>query len=143
MSRAFMKELEDAPELKIVSGPREHSVTPAGMHALQQKLGATKDDETRRSLQDELDAAVVVQPPSDRSIVAFGAAVTVQPNDQKDERVFTIVGETEMDVPGGKITDASPLGKALLGAHVGEDVVWHRPVGDVTLRIKGIRYSDH
>jgi transcription elongation factor GreB len=143
MSRAFMKELEDAPELKIVSGPREHSVTPAGKRALQQKLKTTLDDQTRRLLQDELDSAVVVEPPSDRSVVAFGAAVTVQPDDQKGERVFTIVGESEMDVPGGKITDASPLGKALLGAHVGEDVVWHRPVGDVTLRVKGIRYPDH
>jgi len=138
-----MKELEDAPELKIVPVQREHSMTPGGMRALQKKLKATKDDETRRSLQDELDTAVVVGPPDDRSVVAFGAAVTVQPDDQKDERVFTIVGESEMDVPGGKITDASPLGKALLGAHVGEDVVWHRPVGDVTLRIKGIRYSNH
>jgi len=138
-----MKELEDTPELKIVSGPREHSITPAGLRALQQKLKAAEDEHARRLLQEELDAAVVVGPPRDRSVVAFGAAVTVQPNDQNDERVFTIVGESEMDVPGGKITDASPLGKALLGAHVGEDVVWHRPVGDVTLRIKGIRYSDH
>jgi len=138
-----MKELEDAPEPKLHSGPRPHSVTPAGMRALQKKLKATKDAEMRRSLQDELDAAVVVQPPDDRSVVAFGAAVTVQPNDQKEERVFTIVGESEMDVPGGKITDASPLGQALLGAHVGDDVVWHRPVGDVTLHVKGIRYSDH
>ena len=95
-----MKELEDAPEPKIVSGPREHSMTPGGMRALEKKLKATKDDETRRSLQDELDSAVVVGPPDDRSVVAFGAAVTVQPNDQKDERVFTIVGESEMDVPG-------------------------------------------
>ena len=138
-----MKELEDAPEPKIVSGPREHSITPAGMRALQQKLKTTKDVETRRSLQDELEASVVVGPPSDRNVVAFGAAVTVQPNDQKDDRVFTIVGESEMDVPGGKITDASPLGQALLGAHVGDDVVWHRPVGDVTLRVKEIRYPDH
>ncbi|HEY1729429.1 MAG TPA: GreA/GreB family elongation factor [Candidatus Baltobacteraceae bacterium] len=143
MSRAFMKELEDAPEPKFVSGPREHSITPAGKRALQKKLKTTKDDETRRALQDELDASVVIEPPGDRSIVAFGAAVTVQPNDQKDDRVFTIVGESEMDVADGKITDASPLGKALLGAHVGDDVVWHRPVGDVTLRVKAIRYEDH
>ncbi len=135
-----MKDLEDAPEPKFVSGPREHSITPGGMRALQKKLKATKDDDERRTLQDELDAAVVVEPPSDRSVVAFGAAVTVQPNDQKDERVFTIVGESEMDAPGGKITGVSPLGQALLGAHVGEVVVWHRPVGDVTLRVKAISY---
>lgn len=137
-----MKELEDAPELKF-SGPREHSMTPDGLRALQTKLKAAKDDETRRSLQDEIDAAVVVEPPNDRSVVAFGAAVTVQPNDQKDERVFTIVGDHEMDVAGGKVTDASPLGQALLGAHVGDDVLWRRPVGDVKLRVKAIRYDDH
>jgi len=135
-----MKELEDAPELKFVSGPREHSMTPGGLRELQKKLKATKDDDARRLLQDELDAAVVVGPPDDRSVVAFGAAVTVQPDDQKDERVFTIVGESEMDVPGGRITGVSPLGQALLGAHVGDEVVWHRPVGDVTLRVKAISY---
>jgi transcription elongation factor GreB len=143
MSRAFMKEHEDAPEPKIVSGHRPHSVTPAGMKALKKKLSVTKDADTKRALQDELDSAVLVEPPKDRSIVAFGASVTVQPGDEKAERVFTIVGESEMDVADGKITGASPLGKALLGAHIGDDVVWHRPVGDVTLRVKGIRYPDH
>jgi transcription elongation GreA/GreB family factor len=143
MSRAFMKDLEDAPELKISSGARPHSVTPAGLQALQKKLEAEKSDDARRTLQDELDTAVLVGPPDDHSVVAFGASVTVEPNDQKGERVFTIVGDHEMDVPGGKITDASPLGQALLGAHVGDDVVWHRPVGDITLRVKAIRYHDH
>ncbi len=42
-----MKELEDAPEPKFVSGPREHSITPGGMRALQKKLKATKDDDER------------------------------------------------------------------------------------------------
>ncbi|MGH7717188.1 MAG: GreA/GreB family elongation factor [Vulcanimicrobiaceae bacterium] len=142
MSRAFMKELEDAPEPKIVSGSRPHSLTPAGMQALQKKLKAEKDHEARRTLQDELETAVVIPPPDDRSIVAFGASVRVKPNDENGERVFTIVGEHEMDVAGGKITDASPLGQALIGAHVGENVVWHRPVGDVTLHVKAISYQD-
>jgi transcription elongation factor GreB len=143
MSRAFMKDREDAPELKISSGARAHSVTPAGMQALLKKLEAEKSDDARRTLQDELDAAILVGPPDDHSVVAFGASVTVEPNDQKGERVFTIVGEHEMDVAGGKVTDASPLGQALLGAHVGDDVVWRRPVGDVRLRVTAIRYDDH
>jgi transcription elongation factor GreB len=139
MSRAFMKEMEDAPEPKVISSARPHSMTPSGLRSLKAKLAATKDEGTRRALQDEIDAAVIVEPPKDRSVVAFGAAVTVK-GDNVGEKTFTIVGETEMDVPNGKITDASPLGKALIGGHVGDRVTWKRPAGDVALEIKSIRY---
>lgn len=135
-----MKELEDAPEPKIISNARPHSITPAGLRALRDRLAAAKDDGVRRALQDEIDTAVVVDPPKDQSVVAFGAAVTVQ-GEGVGEKTFTIVGESEMDVPKGKITDASPLGKALLGARVGDQVTWKRPAGDVALKIKAIRYD--
>lgn len=136
-----MKEHEDAPEPKIISAARPHSVTPAGLRALQGRLAAAKDDDARRSVQDEIDACVLVRPPADRSVVAFGATVTVQPQGARSDQTFTIVGESEMDVAHGKITDASPLGKALLGGHVGDRVTWERPVGDVALVIKSIHYD--
>ena len=134
-----MKELEDAPEPKVISSARPHSMTPAGLRALKAKLAAANDESARRALQDEIDTAVVVEPPKDRSTVAFGAAVTVH-GESLGEKTFTIVGESEMDVAKGKITDASPLGKALIGGHVGDRVTWKRPAGDVALEIKAIRY---
>lgn len=140
MSRAFMKELEDAPEPKVVTSQRPHPMTPAAFRALEVALSSEKDEERARALRDELDAAVIVGPPDDRSVVAFGARVTVTGEDGK-EQTFTIVGEHELDVAKGKITDASPLGAALIGARVGDRVVWKRPVGDLPLIIKAIRYD--
>src|SRR5579872_3819175 len=140
MSRAFMKEMEDAPEPKVISSARPHSMTPAGLRALHAKLAAAGDEGARRAVQDEIDTAVVVEPPKDRSVVAFGASVTVN-GEGVGEKTFTIVGESEMDVAKGKITDASPLGKALIGGHAGDHVTWKRPAGDVALTIKAIRYD--
>ena len=135
-----MKELEDAPEPKVVTSQRPRPMTPAAFRALEAAVANEKDDERRRALRDELDDAVIVGPPEDRSVVAFGARVTVTGEGGKDQ-TFTIVGEHELDVAKGKITDASPLGSALVGARVGDRVIWKRPVGDVPLTIKAIRYD--
>lgn len=140
MSRAFMKELEDAPEPKIVSAPRSRPMTPAGVRALRAALERETDEERRRALRDELDSAIEVAPPDDRSVVALGAHVTVAREDGS-QQTFTIVSEPEMDVASGKITDASPLGKALVGSHAGNRVVWKRPVGDIPLVVKAVRYE--
>jgi transcription elongation GreA/GreB family factor len=140
MSRAFMKELEDAPEPKVVTSQRPLPMTPAAFRALEAAIASEKNEERRRALRDQLDEAVIVGPPEDRSVVAFGAHVVVAGDDGKEQK-FTIVGEHEMDVAKGKITDASPLGTALLGGRVGDRVVWKRPVGDAELTIKAIRYD--
>ena len=135
-----MKELEDAPEPKVVTSQRPRPMTPAAFRALEAALAGEKDEARALALRDELDAAVIVGPPDDRSVVAFGARVTVTREDGK-EQTFTIVGEHELDVAKGKITDASPLGAALVGARVGDRVVWKRPVGNLPLTIKAIRYD--
>src|SRR5579872_620419 len=140
MSRAFMKELEDAPQPKLLTSQRPRPMTPAAFRALEAALAGEKDEERRRVLRDELDEAVIVNPPDDRSVVAFGAHVTVARDDGKEQK-FTIVGEHEMDVAKGKITDHSPLGVALVGGRAGDRVVWKRPVGDAQLTIKSIRYD--
>ena len=56
------------------------------------------------------------------------------------ERRFTIVGEDEADPSAGKISWVSPLARVLVGASVGDTVVWKRPAGDKNLEITKIRY---
>ncbi|SRR5579875_1298068 len=140
MSRAFMKELEDAPEPRVAAPQRSRPMTPHAFRALEALLANETDGERRRALQDDLEAAQIVEPPDDRGLVAFGAHVTVAGDDGK-EQTFTIVGEHELDVAKGKITDASPLGAALVGSRVGDRVIWKRPIGDLSLIIKAIRYD--
>jgi transcription elongation factor GreB len=142
MSRAFVKELEDKdlPEQPIRTRTGSRTITAKGLATLKARLAKATDDKERALLQDELDNSIVGEPPKDRKTVGFGAHVTVAGAAEND-RTFSIVGEFEMDVASGKITENSPLGKALFGARVGDRVVWHRPVGDATLTVKAIAYD--
>ena len=71
--------------------------------------------------------------------VHFGAAVRIVDEDGKVHQ-FTIVGDNEADVGAGRISWASPLAKAMMGARVGDVVVWRRPAGDIEVEIAGISY---
>lgn len=81
------------------------------------------------------------EPPEDRSTVGFGASVTVD-SVGTPESTFVIVTDDDADVNRGKIGITSPLAVALLGKRKGERAIWHRPVGDRHLRIRGVDYGD-
>jgi transcription elongation GreA/GreB family factor len=72
--------------------------------------------------------------------VHFGAVVSIQ-DEQGKARRFTIVGDDEADVGAGKISWASPLARAMMGARAGDTVVWHRPAGDTEVDIVDIAYA--
>ncbi len=59
----------------------------------------------------------------------FGATVTLLDEDDKPNR-YQIVGMTEADARKGRISYNSPLGKALIGRKVGEEVEVTVPSGD-------------
>ncbi len=71
-------------------------------------------------------------------IVSVGSTVTVVKKGDKDERVFTVVGSEESDVATGKISNESPIGKALLGKKAGDSVSTQTPKGEVTYTVKKI-----
>jgi transcription elongation factor GreA len=52
--------------------------------------------------------------------------------------VYHLVGSAEANPADGKISIESPLGKALIGAKVGEKVRINAPGGEITFTIKGI-----
>jgi transcription elongation factor GreA len=68
--------------------------------------------------------------------VQIGSTVKVDGSDGKE--VFTIVGSTEASPREGKISNESPVGRALLGKHKGESVVVHVPAGDFSYKILDI-----
>jgi transcription elongation factor GreB len=141
MSRAFMKDHEDAPEPVIVRERREpHPVTPSGLRRLQAELAAAEDARLRGELEERIASAILAEPPADPGVVAFGATVTVKGASRSDQS-FTIVSEEEVDIASGKINVTSPLGETLLGARVGDTVDWHRPAGDRKLTVLGIHYD--
>lgn len=69
----------------------------------------------------------------DRKTVGLGCTVAVNIDGKKE--IFTIVGEWEADPKEKKISHTSPLGKALLGKKVGEEVTVEAPVGKINYKI--------
>jgi transcription elongation factor GreA len=69
--------------------------------------------------------------------VQIGSTVTVDGEDGVE--TFTIVGSTEARPSNGRISNESPVGRALLGRKKGDKVVVHVPAGDVTFAITNIQ----
>ena len=73
--------------------------------------------------------------PTDR--VGIGSHVTVAEDDGEPE-TYHIVGSTEADPRSGRISNESPLGRALLGYRVGDEVIVNAPAGILCFRIIAI-----
>ena len=67
--------------------------------------------------------------------VMVGTKVKVFDEDFDEEYTYKIVGSTEANPMEEKISDESPVGKALLGKKVGDEVVVEAPAGEIKLKI--------
>ncbi|WP_431298363.1 GreA/GreB family elongation factor [Tabrizicola sp. BL-A-41-H6] len=156
MSRAFVKEstgeLDPLPDLPI--SPHPNYVTPRGLAALKDRLLARQADlqalraraerldkqpeaaaeRDIRYLEARLRSAIVIDPASDTRAVAFGHVVTVE-DEAGAIATYEITGEDEADATVGRIAPQSPLARALIGAEVGDEVVWRKPTGSVRLTV--------
>jgi transcription elongation factor GreA len=61
--------------------------------------------------------------------VGFGSTVTLENPNNGGKVTYQIVGPDESDIPSGKISIASPLGKALIGKEVDDEVIVQTPGG--------------
>ena len=82
---------------------------------------------------EELISRAKVVEKTDNSIVSVGNKVTVKSDDS--EHTYHIVGKYEADPANKKISDESPLGKALLGKAEGHEVSYEAPVGKIVYKI--------
>ena len=67
--------------------------------------------------------------------VVIGVKVKVLDVEYGDEDEYRVVGSTEADSREGKISDESPMGKALLGKKIGDEVTVEAPGGDFKVKI--------
>ncbi len=67
--------------------------------------------------------------------VVIGVKVKVLDEEFGEEDEYRVVGSTEADPANGKISDESPVGKALLGKKVGDEVIVDAPDGEFKLKI--------
>jgi transcription elongation factor GreA len=72
-----------------------------------------------------------------RDLVDIGAHVTVQ-EEQYPPDTYYLVGPKEADPKNGRISYESPIGKALIGHHVGDEVLAETPGGTIRLKIVNI-----
>ncbi len=92
------------------------------------------------SLEYVIKNAQLIKPPAKevQKTVQLGAKVALEVNGQNNE--FLIVGTIEADPSLGRVSNDSPVGKALIGRRVGEEVVLESPI-KTHYKIKEINYS--
>jgi transcription elongation factor GreA len=86
-----------------------------------------------QALEARLRSAVVVEAPESGGRVGFGSRVTVEADGETVS--YTIVGASDSDPAAGRISSASPVGRALVGHDVGESIVVRTPAGERHYRI--------
>ena len=162
MSKAFLRESDDAPDEPVLRpvaalAPGQRTLlTPEGAARLRAELGAllaarpalvappqSADakrelltlDHRIRQLEQSLRAADIVPPPSaPRTVVEFGATVTVR-EASGEETTYSLVGPDEADADRGAISHQSPLARALLGATPGQSITVKTPRGPRALLV--------
>jgi len=100
----------------------------AEYHAAKERQGQVEAQIAE--IEDRVTRAQIIDPTSlSGNRIVFGATVTVLDDDEKPQR-YQIVGQTEADARHGRISYDSPLGRALIGKQVGDEVEVTVPSGD-------------
>ncbi len=91
------------------------------------------------TLEQMLKNAVIIDPTRVSDSVGLGSFVTVRERGKRDDEVFQIVGSAEADPANGRISNESPVGRALLGRRPGDEVQVRIPDGVRYLKITDIK----
>ena len=87
-------------------------------------------------------AEVVVEEEVDLDKISVGCRVKILDMEYGEELDYKIVGSTEANSLKGKISNESPVGKALLGARIGEVVTVETQAGDLNYKVLEIQRSN-
>jgi transcription elongation factor GreA len=83
------------------------------------------------------DVVIIADAPTQTDVVSVGSHVTIQESGEEPE-VYHLVGSQEADPRRGRISNESPIGRALLGHKVGETVNVETPAGVTRFKIIAI-----
>ena len=82
-----------------------------------------------------LGAVIVDESKIDTSIVNVGSTVKIYDLEYEEEDIYSIVGSNEVDPMQNRISDMSPIGKALIGKKAGDQISVEVPNGVIHLRV--------
>ena len=110
----------------------------AEYHAAKERQGHI--EASIAEIEDRLSRAMVIDPTTlSGDKVVFGATVTLVDEDDKEVR-YQLVGQQEADAKVGRISYNSPLGRALIGREVGDEVEVTTPAGDRYYEVAKIEF---
>jgi len=89
------------------------------------------------TLESMLSSAVIIENDGPEGVVNLGSEVTIKETGGKPEK-YMLVGAAEANPKDGRISNESPLGKALLGRKVGDDIKVNAPSGTLSFRVVSV-----
>jgi transcription elongation factor GreA len=89
-------------------------------------------------LETMLSNAVIIEERGSNEVVALGTRVTVKESGGSNEE-YMLVGAAEANPREGRISNESPLGRALMGRRAGDEVKVQAPDGPIAYRVVKIR----
>jgi transcription elongation factor GreB len=129
-----------AAELARLEDEDRPTVAGASADDVQAKRQLELIDQRIQYLRQCLGSARIMPPPEEPGdIVGFGAIVTLR--DGAEEARYRIVGAHETDLDCGRVSWLSPIGRALIGARLGQRVTFRAPSGRRELEILHIEYE--
>lgn len=84
-------------------------------------------------------AAVIEDHDRPATEVSLGRTVIVREDGTDFEETYTIVGSVEADPVNGRISNSSPIGKALMGKRVGQKITVQSPDGEIVFEVLKIK----
>ena len=136
----YLKTVERPAVIEAIEAARAHGDLSenAEYHAAKERQGHI--EMMIADLEDQLSRAMVIDPTSlSGNKVVFGATVTLVDEDDKKVR-YQLVGQSEADARSGRISYNSPLGRALIGREVGDEVEVSAPSGDRYYEIARVEF---
>jgi len=119
--------IEEARAHGDISENAEYEAAKEELQFLQKKIGELDEAIKNSEIRD-------VREPQNGTI-EFGYRVCLKNLDTDEQVVYTVVGPHECDIQKGKISISSPLGRALMGKGVGDEVTFSAPGGERTYEI--------
>ena len=136
-----LKAVERPAVIQAISVAREHGDLSenAEYHAAKEKQSFIEG--RIMELEDKLSRADVIDMERVKgSKVVFGATVTIIDAETEKESTYRIVGEDEASIKDGKVSNTSPIARALIGKQVGDEAEVAAPGGSRVYEISGLDF---
>ena len=146
-SEGFLNLEEELNELKTVKRPRViealKDARAQGDLSENADYDAARNDQAQieariKELEYMIDHAKIIEDTTEEGVVGLGTTVTIAYVEDEDEEEYKLVGSLEANPFENKISNESPIGKAILGKKIGDIVSVESPNGSYDVKIVAV-----